>query len=447
LPEVPPDCYARFGWVRNPFPDVPYVIVGAEDPRLNGRIYADSIRRGEQQRFEELLVPTRDRAGRRMAFLMDAGAGRGRGIGKTAFLNHQRNRVMRDLGEAVTNQAYLLFAAHVLPPGGTNSRKFWQFARLLITTFNDQEVIAQLLWRLRAFSGLIPDAVLDETQELSSTIGNNDWLAARGVRVEHDLIPALTEQLLRAGVEPGLAAGLAKYGHSPDQFRTDFLRYYSDYRWRQTAGPWLTNDLVVAFRLGGFHRGLIFVDDFEKVIHGQNTVERRTFADDIRYGFLDGPTRAAQTGFYSLLWVIHPYLQEILVHHWNAAGLDRCCALVGDQAAACRLDFNPLSTDEAERLVAVYIAEARQPDVQQGPLWPLTPQAVGESLRITKQLPGPLLAWLNRAVETAAENQWPDFEPARLLEFARDHPPMFPDETGEATPLTGPEVDLRGGEG
>jgi hypothetical protein len=88
-PAFPPDRYVRFGWVRNPFPDVPCVIVGAEDPRSNGSIYAETVHQAEQQRFEELLVPTPERPAARMAFLMDAVAGRGRGIGKTAFLNRQ----------------------------------------------------------------------------------------------------------------------------------------------------------------------------------------------------------------------------------------------------------------------------------------------------------------------------------------------------------------------
>jgi hypothetical protein len=443
---VPPERYARFGWLRNPFPDVPYVIVGAEDPRSNGSIYADSVHQAEQQRFEELLVPTPDRPASRMAFLMDAAVGRGRGIGKTAFLNRQRSRIMSDLGWFVTRQTYLLFAAHILPPAGTNNRKFWQFARLLITSFNKQEVIAQLLWRLRAFSGLIPDAVLDEAEEVSSTVGDNDWLAEHHVPVEHELIPAIKERLTTAGVEPILAEGLATYGHSPEQFWTGFLRHITDYRWRQMAGTWLTNDLVSAFRLGGFYRGLVFVDDFEKIVNGQNTVERRTFADDIRYSFVEGPTRGAQTGFYSLLWVIHPYLQEILGHHWNAAGLDRCCAVTGDRSATCRIDFNPISAANAEGLVAEYIAHARQPNFQAADrLSPLTPAAVTEAFRITRQLPGHLLIWLNRVVEKAIDEQWPDFAPARLTQFAQAQPPALPDETPEVQPLAAPEADLREG--
>src|SRR5262245_37304892 len=100
-PAAPANRYERFDWVRNPFPDRPGVVPGGQDPRSNGSIYVESVRATEQRRFEELLVPTREREGRTMAFLREA-ARRGRGIGKTAFLNHQRQRVMANLGRALS---------------------------------------------------------------------------------------------------------------------------------------------------------------------------------------------------------------------------------------------------------------------------------------------------------------------------------------------------------
>lgn len=319
LPAAPTNRYERFGWTRNPFPDRPGVVPDGEDPRSNGSIYVDSIRRREQDRFEELLIPTQERAARTMAFLLDMATRRGRGIGKTAFLNHQRQRVMADLGRGLSGRQDNLFAAHVFPPGGTNSRKFWQFARLLINTFNEQNVFAELLCLLRAFSGCIPEQVLDQAHDLT-TIGNDEWLRQQDVAIDRDLVPTIKQQLTEAGVGEVLAEALAKHGHSADRFRIEFLLTVSEHRWRQQSAQWLTNDLVTAFRLGGFHRGLVFVDDFEKIVLGQNTAERRTFADDIRYSFVEGPTRAAQMGFYGLLWVVHPYVEEILIRHWNAAG-------------------------------------------------------------------------------------------------------------------------------
>ncbi len=154
---APTNRYAPFGFKGNPFPEKPSVLPGSEDPRCNGSIYVEQARAQEQQRFEELLIPRADRTTRPMAFLMDKAQRKGRGIGKTAFLNHQRLRIMADLGDAITAGSQILLATHVLTPAGGNSRKFWQFARAVIQALNEQEVLAQMLWRLRAFSGLIPE--------------------------------------------------------------------------------------------------------------------------------------------------------------------------------------------------------------------------------------------------------------------------------------------------
>jgi hypothetical protein len=444
--EEPVNRYHRFGLVRNPFPDKPGVMPDSEDPRLNGSIYVEAIRQHEQQRFEELLIPKPNQPSRAMAFLMDTATRHGRGIGKTAFLNRQRQRIMSDLGNALTGGAYLLCAVHVLPPPGPGSRKFWQFARLVISTLTDQEVFARLLWRLRALSNCIPDALLDQMTDLPATIGDDEWLVRHEVEVQNDLVPTVKKNLVQAGVGEELAEGLAKFGHAPDAFRRDFLRHLSDYRWRQLAGSWLCNDLVNALRLGGFHRALILVDDFEKVVLAQNIVERRTFIDDVRYAFIDGQTTAAATGFYEFLWVIYPYLQELLISHWNAAGLDRFCALGGDRASSFTLDFTPLTQEGAVQLVAAYVQAARRPGATVEGLWPLDDAAVAMAFRLTKGLPGHLLVWLNLAVEQAVREDWPVIDAARLSALANRRPPTLPDEAPEVTPLTAPEVDLRGAE-
>jgi hypothetical protein len=131
----PSNPYERFGLTQNPFPDRPSVVLGSEDPRLNGSIYRADLRQQEEQAFERLLVPTSERPDvRPMAFLMDYATRRGRGIGKTAFLTYQYRRIMSDLGEAMTDGSRVLFATYVLPTAEGRCRKFWQFAQLLAET-------------------------------------------------------------------------------------------------------------------------------------------------------------------------------------------------------------------------------------------------------------------------------------------------------------------------
>jgi hypothetical protein len=445
-PPPPTNRYARFGFTGNPFPEKPSVLPGSADPRSNGSIYVEQARVHEQQRFEELLIPRPDRAALPMAFLMDAAQRKGRGLGKTAFLSHQRRRIMADLGEAATAGSQVLFAVHVFTPTGGNCRKFWQFARALIETLNEQEVLAQLLWRLRAFSGLIPEEMLNEAGEPQDTIGDDQWLIRHGVDVEHELTPAVAKALLDAGVEPELAQALAEAGHAADRFRHGFLRHQSEYRWRQKAAGWLTADLVSAFQAGRFTRGLFLIDDFERAVREQNARERRTFVDSVRYAFLDGPTPAAAAGFYSLLWVIFPYIQELLIGDWDAAGLERFCALGGQRAGQYTLDFLPLTLQAMEQLVLGYLDAARLDTAQRGSLEPFDAEALAESFRTNTGLPGFVLQQLHFAVERALHENWPHIDAQRLRAVLVPGEPT-PAPAPAGGPLAPPDIDLRGEQG
>ncbi len=437
--------FARLGYRLNPFPEKPGVVPDSEDRRSNGKIYLEQARTVEQQRFEELLIPRAGRSTLAMAFLMDAATRKGRGLGKTAFLNYQRLRIMPDLGDALTRGAHILFAAHVCITPGGSCRKFWQFARAVIDTLNEQEVLAQLLWRLRFFSNIIPPDVLARAEEPRETIGDDQWLIRAGVNVEHELTPAVQRILTDAGVEPGLAERLAQWGHSAEQFGHNFLRVQSDYRWRQNAARWLSADLVSAFRAGRFTHGLFLIDDFEKSVLEQNSSGRRSFADSVRYTFLDGPTPATAFNFYSFLWVINPYVQELLIPDWNAAGLERFCALGGERARACTLDFLPLSPEATIPLVLAYLDDARIDPALCGSLSPFNEEAIMESSRLNSGLPGFLLQSLHFAMKRAIEENWTAIGPeqVRQLAAATEAPAAT---TPGLVPLRPADVDL-GAEG
>jgi hypothetical protein len=448
-PTAPParsNPYERFGFKWNPFPEKAGVLPESEDPRTNGSIYVEEARLGEQRRFEELLIPRADRSARPMAFLMDAAQRKGRGTGKTAFLNYQRRRIMADLGDELTAGAHVLFAVHLLTPAEGNSRKFWQFARALIEALNDQEVLAGLLWRLRAFSGLVRDELLQQIGEPHETIGDNQWLRDRGVDVENELTPAIRRKLIDVGVAEELAGPLAESGHDAGRFRHEFLRHQSDYRWRLNAVRWLTSDLVASLQAGGFTRGLFFIDDFEKSILVQNSRERRTFVESIRYAFLDGPALAASAGFYSFLWVLHPYIQELLVGDWIAAGLERFCALSGERVGDYLLDFLPLTRAATAQLVMGYLDAARIDRSQRGSLHPFNAEALSESSDANTGLPGFVLQQLHLAVERAIREDWPNIDAARIRELATSER-VASDGASLPGSLAPPDVDLRAGQG
>lgn len=441
----PDNPYERLGLKQNPFPDRPSVVPGSEDPRLNGRIYRADLRQQEEQTFERLLIPTVGRPDvRPMAFLMDYATRRGRGIGKTAFLTYQQRRIMSDLGNAMTDGSHVLFAVYILPSAEGRCRKFWQFAALLAEALNEQVIVAQALWRLRAFSTRIPHDVLAEVgDDPQNTIGNDQWLAQQGVNVMFDLNPAVEKRLKVAGVRDEVAESLARSGHMPELFRQDFLSRQSEYRWRQGGSKLVFDDLVCVFQAAGFGRGLFLVDEVEKIVVHQNTKERRTFVEDIRYFFMDGPYQSARSGFYELLLTIHPYIQELLVPHWNAAGMDRFCALSGELASEHTIYFRPLATEAAVPLVMEYLDQSRLATSEHGQLMPFDQTAVVEALHLVKGVPGLMLALLRRVMEHAKDEKWGAISADQIREVFQIEAPQEPEDKLEEETLPPARVDLQ----
>ena len=101
--DISSEKYKIFNLKQNPFPVNPGVTIGGDDKRENGSIYLKELRTREENTFENLLIPKPAQAEpKRICFLMDFATRQGRGIGKTAFLNYQRKRIMDDLGDSLT---------------------------------------------------------------------------------------------------------------------------------------------------------------------------------------------------------------------------------------------------------------------------------------------------------------------------------------------------------
>jgi len=447
-PQVPPSSkenpFERFGFSRNPFPSKPSVVIGSEGDTLP---YLPTLRAQEEQRFEELMIPRPDRStSRAIAFLMDYATRRGRGIGKTVFLNHQRKRIMSDLGRSLAGDSYVLFAVHILPlPGG--SRKFWQVARLIAEGMSEQGAIARALWRLRAFSTIIPNEILSQTADNpEDTIGNDAWLRKQGVDVDFQLASYIRTELIQGGVRPEVAKALAYFGHDPFAWWGSFLAHQTDSSWRNEGTKLVFDDLVRLFILAGFSKGLLLVDEVEKIVTEQNMQERRTFVDLIRYYFIDGSCENTRHDFYSLFLTIHPYVQELLVPHWEAAGLDRFAALSREFAQEYTVYFHPLNQESAEPLVRVYLDAARPSESPQREL--LTPfdrRAVEEALVRSGGVPGKMLELLHHAMERAVDKQWSSIGAEQIHQVFQDRPPEQPeDEEISTTQLPPAHPDLRG---
>lgn len=443
---IPAESYHRFQLTQNPFPNRPTIVRDSEDLRLNGTLYEPTLREQEQQKFEQLMVPRPDQPeARPIAFLMDYATRLGRGIGKTAFLNYQCRRIMNDLGSELTDGTYVLFAAYISPPGGGRCRKFWQFTQQIAKALNEQSIIAQAIWRLRVFSGEIPDDVLAQVgSDPQATIGNDAWLEQQGINVMWDLNRAVERELQEVGVRDEIAGALAHNGHDPMEWQRVFLSKLSDYRWRREGGQLVFDDLVHLFQAAEFNRGLLLVDQMENIVVPQNQRERRAFVEEIRSSFVDGPHENTRIGFYGLLLTIHPYLQELLVPHWNAVGLDRVCQLSGEMVAQYTIYFEPLPVELviAVSLATAYMNEFRTSPDLRGQLTPFDQEAVVEALRLAGGVPGRMLTLLRRVLEEVVEHDWESIGVEQIRNVFETHVPAEPEDTDVDEELPPPKVDL-----
>jgi hypothetical protein len=432
------NLYERFGLRQNPFPTKPSVTVGGPDPRQNGSIYIEELRVDEQQRFEQLLIPKSERPQvRSIAFLMDYATRRGRGIGKTAFLYHQQKRIMSDLGNEMSGGTQVIFSTYVLPLPEGSYKKFWQFCKMLLEalTVDQNPIISLAIWRLRGFSKYISEEVLSRVGEVpEQTIGNNKWLQEQKVDVHFGLRQDIRSQLVDLNLSDVLINALLDHGHSPQEFRRHFFSALSDADWRKIGGKLVFDDLVKLFNLAKFTKGIFLIDEVEKIIQPQNTQERRSFTDSLRYYLVDGQCENARLTFYSFLFTIHPYVQEILTPHWEASGLDRFAALSRELASEYTVYLEPLNQNSAVPLAKAYLDASSINGVDD--LRPFTVNALNEALIRTGRVPGRFLTLLNSVIERAIQENWETINDEQIQIVAQLKAPAEPDEQDIAEVLT-----------
>lgn len=438
--------YLRFGLTQNPFPDSPTIVPESDDPRLNGEIYHATLRGQEQAEFERLLISRpKAPASRPIALLMDFATRRGRGIGKTAFLIHQRRRIMKDLGEELTQGSKVLLASHIAPEGSGRTRKFWQFSKQLAYALNQDCCIAWALWRIRALCGVIPAATLElvNFENPSETLGNNGWLSENNVEVTFSLNATVERELRSAGVSDPMSRALAWHGAEAEMFQQHILDGMSEHKWRQEGPRLVFEDLVRLFVAARINQVVLLVDEVEKIVVPQNSSERRGFVDDIRRHFVDGPFESVYRRMYSLLFTIHPYVQEVWSPHWNATGLDRVCAMSGGLAKEYTIYFQPLRAEEtAVPLVLSYMDHFRVGREQRGSLFPFDRDAVVAALSLSGGVPGLMLTLLRLVLDKAVENGWAEVGADRVKAIHKSEIPVEPedDESRESLPNT--QIDL-----
>ena len=435
--------YERFKFSRNPFPRSPGVTIGSDDPRENGSIYCPELVKDEEKKFEKLLIPKPSKPETNIiAFLMDFASRRGRGIGKTAFLNYVKNRIMKDFGEKLSNGEHVIFAVYVYPVPGENYNHFWKISRLIINKLLDQNIIIEAVCRLKAFTGMIPEKVLNESgDDLAETLGSDNWLQEKKIKT-FELNHTIKSTLEKLNIDAELSEVLAFAGSSTPGISRYFSRL-SDAFWRKNANRILFSDLIKLFREAGFTKGIMLFDELEKIFSPLNRKERRTFIEAIRYYFIDGDLDNARSSFFEVLFTIHPYLQELMGPHWEAAGLDRFAPIGGDPANYHTIYFRPIKDRFAIPLAKAYLQESRLQDPGKDELFPFDEKALQEALTISNNVPGFYLSFLHTVIEKALEEKAEKITIETVRKTANTESPVEPGKEEKIEPLPKPLKNLK----
>jgi hypothetical protein len=235
---------------------------------------------------------------------------------------------------------------------------------------------------------------------------------------------------------------LSRFGHDVGAFEGD-IENISDRGWSNDNGNMFFNDMVKVLKEAGFTKGLILLDEVEKIIAPQNSTERRAFTDSLRYFFMDGYCENVRQSFCSLLLTIHPYVQELLSPHWNATGLDRFAALSGELASDYTIYFEPLNQAFAIPLAQAYLNASRTNVSYNNLLEPFESDAITEALVLSGRVPGLFLTLLNNTVEKAVSEGIETINGEFIRDVAKIKEPQEPSRDDKAKHLTQTQVDLK----
>jgi hypothetical protein len=409
--------YESLGLKKNPFPTEPSLKPSSPDPRDNGTIYSEELHKDKQDKLEKILIPTpENKDPLSIGFLMDLATSRGRGIGKSAFLKYQRDRINNDFGEKASRGTAVMFAVHVMPP--PECRKFWEFCRTIVEALIDQEIIGLALCRLRAFSGMIPEEVLKKAggiRNLIGTIGDDTWLRKENVNYTLTIDRHINDTLRSAGVREEFAQILS-YTANVSELNKRIGSAFTNFFWQRDGGRLLFDDLVKLFIKAEFSHGLLFIDEVEKIVYHQNMMEKRAFAESLRYYLMDADLENNKNKFFGMLLTIHPGIQELLIPHWKSAGLDGISPISEPGAQANTIYFSKLDQSMAIPLVKVYLNYYRTNAAIIEGVEPFTKEAVIEALIKSGGVPRPMLLLLNHVVERAAQLKKTEIDKALIDE-------------------------------
>lgn len=448
------NIYSEFGFNRNPFPRKPSININSSDERENGSIYIPDLRREEINSFKKIIIPnSSNQEPKNISFLMDYATRQGRGIGKTSFLNYQSKFINKDLGYEITDGSDVIYAVYVSPIPGEIYKRFWMISKQIIKNSIDQKLLSIALCRLRFFHGEIDPRVLEHVNDenILETMGDTDWIKERyrdlGLNLnDFNLEQKIKHLLINEGINSTLADRLSRFGGSPNELSKYYFEPISDSDWKKNSNQILFDEISKILNLAGFTKCIFLLDEMEKIIQPLNSQDRRNFCDELRYWAIDGTSENCKNSFYNFLFVIHPYLQELLNPHWNASGLERFASLGGQFADDYTIYFKPIDQNQAIPLAIEYMNKSRIDKNQRESLKPFDKDSLELALVKSYKIPGKFLNFLHIGIERAIQDRWETIDSSKIDLLSLSFKDSFDGESAESNSsninLTESKTDL-----
>ena len=405
--------YEVLGLKDLPFSQTPVLDPYSDDPRKNGRIYAQAPVQGAMEKFERLLIRPDDFPNRtRIASLWSKGdAESGRGMGKTALLRFFQRRINDDWGGQEFGGKFSAVVVYVSFRDQIDRRYMEQLAWAALVDVCRNGVLdvsrvairRDLLSEEQAvnvvghggsenYRNLLDDAVLSEHGLLGSDLDDQSEQAILEAGVQHDVARALAsgnfETFLR-----GLRrdANLEPYYVPRDNKGLDYARRL------------LFDDVVRYLRLAGFAGGYLFIDDIENLTDQMTRRHRQEFAKEfglctVRPGYAN-----VAHSFFSCVLTTHQASARGLAQAWTEAGLSAMARLEPGAPTSVEL---PLPTEEQARLILIeHLDYYRMDDQKRTTIEPFSEDGLAALVR-KSQHPRTLIANAARVVMNAAQKRY-----------------------------------------
>lgn len=423
--EAPSPELRALGLTANPFPPDAIMNLGSNDPRVNGEIFAEGVRKEVIETFERRVIGRGNFSGRaRIAYLWaEGGPETGRGVGKTALLRYFQHKINSSWGAEYFNGKTPLCVLYEqpkqVPKDPINYMSMFAIRNFEISGIMESII---LTLRLKVIKDLLgEEKAVDISNEAASggdaLYLDDKWLVDQSVDVGK-LNQLVTEKLTKfripalpdIGIDRHIAEALAK---------RDLLGYLStlrsdgrlvapypprDTKLHQRLPDIFFNQMMLALLAGQFTGVYLFVDDIENLVDQPGRKQQEVFAKTVGNCIFREETVAAKTRMLTIVLTTHENSARRLSQAWELAGLNASSPMKLDGPNTIKVPVP--TTDGALDMMRAFLSHYRDTSLVVGDeLHPFSIAAATKLVNGTGKHPRRFLSVANLFIDQACHEK------------------------------------------